>query len=96
MKTARTGDRETRRSNKHPLQPGAVVFPRQWENNPLRGSHLALEGRATITGPGNAPHHYLVTFEGETVPCERGPLDESSLRDPSSLSELPRTREVAV
>lgn len=70
---------------RHPLQAGEVVYPRQWFNAPVGGLQQDVEGRAVIVGPGMAPHHYLVTFEGEIQRCERGPLDESSLKEGSTL-----------
>lgn len=69
------------RSRKHPLPVGETVFPRQWFNHPPRGLYQDIEGKATITAPSDKPHHYLVTFEGETEACERGPLDEFSTRE---------------
>ena len=66
---------------RHPLQAGEVVFPRQWYNCPRGGLQQDCEGKAVITGPGSAPHHYVVLFEGDTEACERGPLDESSTRE---------------
>ena len=70
-----------RRNHKHPLAVGETVYPRQWCNSPVRGEFQDIEGKATITAPAHAAHHYLVTFEGETETCDRGPLDESSLRE---------------
>lgn len=70
-----------RQNRKHPLPVGGAVFPRQWCNSTVRGLFQDIEGRATINAPSDKPHHYLVTFEGESEACERGPLDEFSTRE---------------
>lgn len=68
--------------NKHPLPVGETVFPWIWINRAnLGGLRREIEGKATINGPADKPHHYLVTFEGESEACERGPLDEFSIRE---------------
>lgn len=67
---------------KHPLPVGETVYPRQWYNCPCGGLQQDVEGKAVITAPArDYPHHYFVTFEGETESCRRGPLDETSTRE---------------
>lgn len=70
-----------RRRNKHLLPVGATVYPRMHCNNPIRGLHRDIEGKATIIGPAKEPHHYFVIFDGETAAVERGPLGEAELRE---------------
>lgn len=69
------------RSKKHPLSVGETVYPRQWYNCPRGGLQQDVEGKAVIMAPMSTPHHYLVSFEDETEVCERGPLDETSMKE---------------